>query len=305
MIASWSRRATLALAGAGAAALLVACGSGTVVSDLNPKRFVSFGDGFSDVGQNGYRFTVNDGTLNWTQQLASQYSLPLSAASPGGFSYAQGNARVASADTSSGTHAPSVSAQIDAFLARTSFASNEDVVVVSGGVSDLVAAVNASGISDATTQAARGAGKALADQVRRLVNAGAHHVVLTGVYNLGDTPWARAMGQQGAISDLSIAFNDALLVNIVDLGQYVMYVDSALFYNLVHGKPGNYTLDNGDDPVCTTPDATTCTASTVLSGVDYNKYLYADNLNLTPAAQRLFASDNYAEAVYYKLKRRW
>ena len=45
MIASWSRRSALALACAGAA-LLAACGSGSVVSDLTPTRFISVGDGW-------------------------------------------------------------------------------------------------------------------------------------------------------------------------------------------------------------------------------------------------------------------
>ncbi len=303
MTASWSRRAVLALACAGAT-LLAACGSGSVVSDLTPKRFISVGDGFADVGQNGHRYTVNDGSLNWLQQLAAHYKLTLEPASNGGFGYAQGHARIDSADTRSGTDAPSVKQQIDTLLARTSLIDG-DVVFLGGGIADIVAAVEASGISDASTKAAKDAGKALAAQVRRVVQAGGRHVVVSGLYNLGSTPWARGLGQEAEIERLSVEFNDALLVGVVDLGENVLFFDSALFFNLIYNKPGNYPVDNGKDPVCTTPDASTCTPDTVRAGANYNRWMFADGLYLTPAVQRLFVDDDYTENAYTRFKNRW
>ena len=108
-------------------ALLAACGSGSVVSDLTPKRFITVGDGFMDVGQAGYRYTVNDGSNIWVQDLAAHYQQTITSANSGGWGYAQGGARVAAADAGG---APSVTAQIDAVLARTTFNANDDVVVV-------------------------------------------------------------------------------------------------------------------------------------------------------------------------------
>ena len=61
MFSPWIRRAAGVLLVA-ATALLAACGSGSVVSDLVPQRFITVGDGFADVGQNGYRYTINDGS---------------------------------------------------------------------------------------------------------------------------------------------------------------------------------------------------------------------------------------------------
>ena len=304
MNASWFRRAALALGCAGAVALLAACGSGSVVSDLTPKRFISVGDGFADVGQNGHRYTVNDGSLNWLQQLAAHYKLTLEPASAGGFGYAQGHARIDSPDSRSGTNAPSVRQQIDTLLARTSFVDG-DVMVLGGGIADVVAAVEATGISDASTQAVQDAGRALAAQVRRGGEGGARRVVVTGVYNLGSTPWARGMDREGDIERLSIAFNDALLVGIVDLWDNVLYLDSALFFNLIYNKPDNYPIDNAKDPVCTTPDANTCTPATLRAGADYNRWMFADALYLTPAVQRLFMNDDYVESGYRRFKDRW
>lgn len=304
MIASWSRRAALALACAGATALLAACGSGSVVSDLTPKRFISVGDGFADVGQNGHRYTVNDGSLNWLQQFAAHYGLTLEPASSGGLGYAQGHARIASEDTRSGTNAPSVVQQIDTLLAHTSLVDG-DVVVLSGGIADIVAAVESTGTSSATTQAVKDAGKALAEQVRRVVRAGGRHVFVLGVYNLGSTPWARGLGLEPEIEKLSIDFNYALLADIRDLWVNVLYYDPAQFFNFIYNKPGNYPIDNAKDPVCTTPDASTCTPATVRAGANYDRWLFADDLYLTPAVQRLLVNEDYLENAYTHFKNRW
>ncbi len=305
MTSLWSRRAVLTAACAGiAGAALSACGSGSVASAIKPTRVVSVGDGFSDVGQTGHVFTVNDGTLLWTQQLASYYGLGLTAASAGGFSYAQGDAMVDSADTVSGTNAPSVAAQISSLLTRTTLG-KDDLVFVSGGIADIVNAVNATGISAATTDTVRAAGRALAAQVLRLVNAGATHVAVSGVYNVGITPWAAQKNLVQGIKDLSVEFNTQLLIGINALGDTVLYLDAAQFFNFIVDKPSNFPFDVVVAPACTTPDATTCTTSTIVAGADYTRYLFADNLYFTPAAHRLFVNESYVENAYTKLKMRW
>ena len=304
MKASWTRRAALALVGVSAAAMMAACGDGSVVSDLKPARFITVGYSFADVGQAGGKYTVNDGSLTWVQQLAAHYSLTVDPASAGGWGYAQGYARVDSADTSSGTAAPSVKEQVDQLLARTSMQEG-DVMMLNGGLHDIVAAVNATGISDQTTATVKAAGKALAAQVRRVVAAGATHVVVTGVQNVGLTPWAVRLGEQSSIEKLSVAFNDALLIDIADMGATVLYFDAALFFNLINNKPEGYSIDNEKDPACTTPDARTCTPNTIVPNADYNRYMYADQLNFSPKVQRNFVDRNYGENVYDKFKNRW
>lgn len=62
----------------GSTGLFRACGSGDIVSALVPTRFISLGDGLSDLGQGstGLRYTINDGTLNiWADRLANRYGL--------------------------------------------------------------------------------------------------------------------------------------------------------------------------------------------------------------------------------------
>lgn len=288
----WSRRAFLAAAGAGAAAL-AGCGSGTIESALTPSRILSVGDGFSDVGQAGVRYTVNDGSVNvWSAQLAADYGLGLQAVSAGGLSWAQGGARVAGA-------APSVESQVTALLGSQTLGAN-DLVLVGAGLTDIVAEVTALGISAQTTANVQAAGTVLAAQVRRLVTAGAKYVLVAGVYNLGISPWGVGLNQATALADLCNAFNHAFLVGVVDLGANVLFVDAALYFNLVNATPSYYSLVNVTAPVCTTPDATTCTPATLAAGIDVGQALFADAFYLTPVANRLFGTH-----AYTKLRERW
>jgi len=300
MTGNTSRRAFLALACA-PAALLAACGSSTIESALKPSRLLSVGDSFSDLGQGSSlkRYTVNDSSVNiWTDQVAASYSLPLVAKVSGGWSYAQGGARVSSADTTDGV--PSIEAQITSLLADTTFGTN-DVVLVNAGLDEVVAQVTALGISTQTTTNVKAAGTALGTQVKRLVAAGAKYVVVVGLYNLGHSPWAVTLAQTSALTTLSNQFNEAFLVSTVDLGAHMLYVEDVAYYlNLVYNSPGSYSLSNVTSKACTTTDASTCTTSTIASGLDIATTMFADGVHLTPIVNRLVGS--YA---YTKLIGRW
>ena len=318
MAANWMRR-TVLVAACASAALLAACGSSTTESAFNPERLVAFGDAYSDAGQKGTRYTVNDGSVNnWTLQIASRYGKTLAASSAaGGRSYAVGNARVAIKPDAAGVATTStVTEQIDAFLAAGGVAAN-DLIVINGGPSDVIAGMAAvtAGTQSTTDMvaAARKAGQDLATQVRRLVAAGAKNVVVTGTYDLGKTPWAKAINREALLSDASSRFNEGLLVSIVDLGANVLYVDSAYYVNLYVGTPANYGFNNATTPVCTSLDTTNgigigagqvnsalCTTSTLVASANQDAYVFADSVYLTPNAHRQFG--NYA---YDRLRARW
>ena len=317
MAANWMRR-TVLVAACVSAALLAACGSSTTDSAITPTRFIAFGDANSDVGQNGSRYTVNDGSVNnWTSELVAKYGKSLTAASAGGNSYAVGNARVsAKPDAAGNASTPTIAEQIGTFLASGTFGGS-DVVLLSGGVSDVIAgmaAVQAGTLTEAAMlDAARQSGEELAAQVRRLVNAGAKYVVVTGTYNLSETPWATTIGRTNLLSDASRRFNDGLKVGIVDLGANVLYVDFEYYVNLYTNVPGNWGFSNATSPVCTSVDASNgigigagqvnsalCNASTLVAGGSANSYVFADPVYLAPSAHRQFGV--YA---YDRLRARW
>ncbi|MDD0810873.1 SGNH/GDSL hydrolase family protein [Curvibacter sp. RS43] len=312
MTGKWLRRAVL-LAACASAAVLTACGSSTIESALAPSRFIAFGDGLSDLGQSGSRYTVNDGTVNvWTQQVATSYGLNLSTVSAGGKSYARGHARLISTTDDVGGSTLSVKQQVDAFLAADKFGGN-DVVFINGGLGDLLAQYAASTDATALSNVMSQAGTDLGTQVRRLVTAGAKYVVVSGLYDVSKSPWGVASGQASNISSAVLKFNSALLLSINDLGANVLYIDAAYYYNLVIASPSGYSLTDATNIACTSVDsgkgigigtsqvnASLCTTSTLASGVDYTKYTFADKVYFTPAAQTL-----YGTYAYGRMKSRW
>lgn len=306
----WMRRTLLVLA-SGAALLLAACGSGTIESQFHPSRIVVFGTGISDLGQGGSRYTVNDGGINiWTVQVAANYGLPLATAASGGTSFATGNVRIKNKpDAAGNTATPTITEQIDTFLGRGPIGEN-DLLIVEGGTSDIIAEMAkvtaGTQTQDQMIAAMQQAGRDLAAQVRRLVDAGSLHVMVVGSYDLGRTPWSTATLQQNLISTASTKFNEELLVDMVDLGHNVLYVDAALSYNLLISTPTNYSMSNSVLAVCTSVDpgpgigigtgqvnSALCAPSTVLTGVDYNQFVFADRVYPTPAAHRQFGSYAY------------
>jgi outer membrane lipase/esterase len=316
MASQWMRRGLLALASA-SALVLAACGSGSIESQLQPTRVVVFGDGFSDVGQTGKRYTVNDNGINvWTQGLAGGFGISLLPVAAGGTAYATLNARVSAKPDAVGNNAtPTVAEQIGTFLAGNSITAN-DLVVVNGGISDIVAEMAQVTAGAQTSEQmiadVRQAGRDLGAQVHRLVAAGATHVVVVGTYDLGVSPWARATGQTALLSEASTRFNTELLVSIVDLGATTLYVDAALLYNLMYNNPALYSLINSADPVCNSVDAgvgigvgtgqvnsALCTTSTVIDTA-YGAYLFADRVYPAPGAHIKFG--DYA---YSRVRSRW
>jgi outer membrane lipase/esterase len=317
MSSHWMRRALLALASV-SALLVVACGSGSIESQLQPARIVAFGDGFSDMGQGGSRYTVNDASINvWAQRVAASFGLPLTAVAAGGTAYATGNVRINSKPDAAGSNAtPTVTEQVDQFLAGHSIG-GDDLLIIGGGIGDIVAeAANVSSGAQSSEQMlanARQAGRDLGAQVRRLVQAGAEHVVVVGPYDLGKSPWAIATGQASLLSQASGRFNEQLLLSIVDLGANVLYVDAALLFNLMVSSPSAYDLVNVTEPVCTSIDpgpgigigagqvnSALCNTGTLVAGADYARYLFADRIYPAPQGHRKFG-----EYAYDRIRARW
>lgn len=315
MTVTWMRRA-LALGLCLSAALLAGCGSSSIESQLRPARVIAFGDSFSDLGQSGTRYTVNDGSINvWAQQVATSYGSTLASAASGGTSYAQGHARVNTKPDSAGSSSTkTIAEQVTTFLG-SSTVGGTDLVLVNGGITDVIAEMSAVAAGTRTSDQAlanvQQAGRDLGAQVRRLVAAGAKYVAVAGTYDLSRSLWGVALntatpGQGATLSTLSGKFNEAFLVSVVDLGANVLYLDAAFYFNLVTSTPTGYSLSNGTDPVCTSVDAGAgigtgpgqvnsglCTTGTLVSGADYSKYLFADRVYFTPVVNRLFGTRAY------------
>lgn len=252
--------------------LLSACGSGDIVSALKPSRIRVLGDGLSFLGTP--RFTVNDGSARlWVDQLAGRYGLSLTAAD----SFATGTATAAD-----------IAAQITAAGAPGS----NDLFVINAPMKDIFD-------SGANTTTAAAAGVTLANAVRGLIASGAQYVLFAGVYDLGKSPAAIALGQVQAYSDASLALNNAFKVNATDLGKNLLFVDLAFYVNELVRIPGTYGLTTVNTPVCNVSPATACTTATLVAS-NYEDYLFADDRYITPEAHRLFGDYAYDQII-----RRW
>lgn len=308
MSSHWLRRWPLLAAGA-LVALVTACGGGKIEDRLDPGRIVSFGTGLSDVGQNGSKYTVNDGSVNiWAEVIATSYGLTLTAMVSGGDSYAEGNVRAVTEPDAAGSSASrTVREQVDAFLGGDSFRGS-DLVLVDGGTSDVIAEVQQV-ILGAQTQGtaeanARQAGRDLGAQVLRMVSAGANYVIVAGSYNLGRSPWAAQTAQSSLMDAVSSEFNTGLLISLAGAGANVLYMDAAYFFNLVTSNPSSYGMSDAVSLACFSVDplagigtgnnqvnSSLCTPATALPS--YNSYVFADRVYFTPQAQREFGEYAY------------
>ncbi len=288
------RRLLLALSCA-TAALLAACGSGSIVDPFTPTRILSVGDSFSDLGQDGKRYTVNDDTINiWSQQAALNWGLPLIASNKGGLSYARGDALI------SGPTGNSIEAQVTELLSKNTLQSG-DLVLINGGLADIMTIVANDGFSQLAFDKANAAGVALGAQVLRLVNAGAKRVLAVGLYPLGLSPMGTASGQSTNFTNITLAFNNAFKLSMVNLGANVLYLDSSQYYGQVYYTPTNFPpLNNSVTEACITVLVTDCTPATIRPGYDYNTLVYASGVYFTPTSHRLLG--NYA---YNQIKNRW
>ena len=134
---------------------------------------------------------------------------------------------------------------------------------------------------------------------------------LAGVYNLGRSPWAVQLGSDGMLQTLSTSFNNGLLVTLVNDGANVLYVDFALYFNQQTSSGSN--VGNYTTAACTSGDpgpgigtgtgqvnSKLCTPATVLPGINYGDYLFADRIYPTPRGHTLFG--DYARG---RIENRW
>jgi outer membrane lipase/esterase len=273
------------------AALLSACGSGSTFEPLSPARVISFGDGLSDVGQTGAKFTVNDGTVNiWVERVASSYGKTITPQVSGGLGFARGGARV-------NTGANSIADQITAFLAANTIGAS-DLLIIDAGVAELAALAAANPADAALAIAADAAGRALGAQVLRLTAANGKHVVIANAPDLGKTPFASAQARVAGFSAATRAFNDGLKIALASVTNSVLFVDNEAYINTLYTTPT--TLGAGGNvttPACT-GIVTACNASN--ANASYGVFLFADDRHLTPRAHVLLGDNAYS-----KIKNRW
>jgi outer membrane lipase/esterase len=306
-------RTLKALCTVAVAVLLSACGgASSTVEPFKPTRIIAFGDGFSYVDANGYGLsTVQTNEVDNTiaGRIAARVNFPVKsvAANPlaatGGFSYATANARVAD-----------VNNQITAFLASAGgVVAKQDLILVTVGNWDIYDAVTSNANLDTATSN-------LVAGIARLVAAGAEHVVVMPAINMARTPWALTAPNGKSLEDiqkLSIttstlpsltSFNFLLLQKLNaaypqdkkpvyvldragDFNSFAGKFDTNGTTRIINASGLALTSDTGFyQPVCPTPTVLEgCTVASLNGSTNYQSYVFADNINLTPLANRFLA----------------
>jgi phospholipase/lecithinase/hemolysin len=325
-----------------ALALLAACHGGdnnasnppsTNPPTVNPPvtfQVVSFGDSLSDVGTyapiaqpvGGGRFTTNPGQV-WTQDVANFYGGTLTAAYTGGFGfpltahadglgYAQGGARVTDrngidfkANGTGATTVPVVTQVQNYLAAHGSFNANQLVLVNGGGTDIRIHEDAVAGSSETMTQADQAVGLAaqqLAGIVGQILQAGAKHVVVSNVGNIGVSPLGVGSADHGAkLTLLTQTFNAALTSALQASGiqNQVISVDQYTFINntLAALQANGFTVGN-TGVACNLQllsrqiliSSLFCSPSTYTVPNADQTYMFADEDHPTTHLHALFAS---------------
>jgi len=310
-----------ALCAVTAATLLSACGgASSTVDPFVATRVIAFGDGFNYVdGAGAGLSTVQTGETDNTiaGRIAARYGIVVknvqtnALAATGGFSYATADAKVSNVVT-----------QIDDFLTSANgTVAKKDLIIIAVGNWEIKAAV----ASTTPTADMDAATTNLVTAIQRLTAAGAEHVVVMPAINMARTPWAATRPNSKSLADiqqLSIttsslpglnSFNFLLLTKLNAAFRQdrkpVYLLDRSSDFNNFAGKFDTngttriinvsglaLTADTGlYVPVCT---AHTAMAGCALGGLDttspltatsYQSYVFADDMNLTPLANRFLA----------------
>ncbi len=305
----WAQRGLRSVA-ACALVLLAACGSSSKFEEFIPTRIVSVGDQLSYLGNSALtpafsdRFTINNtatdtGVNNWVLQLAASYGLStnLTTADP---------AVVARTDATA-NRVSDLAGRLTGFTSRSG-----DMLVVNGGVADIIA------LADAVADTPASTAQALAD----IAAAGANlqsfltsqqnsfkHILVLNAYDMRSSPYASSKtlstyngGFSQFLHDMTRAFNNGLIRNAgtFPAGSGIRLFDlETLFLNANLYNFG-ITAAGMTSTTSTCPSFTTeairkaCTTTTAAaSRSDYASYLFADTKFPSPVAHQLLGSQVY------------
>lgn len=308
------RGATLAAAVAGALLLAACGGSAEVDQEFEARRVIVLGDENSllvDPGstRNGRKYGVNgtvsdsDPTIDcnvyplWVQGLASHYNLRFPECNVGGGVQANPQSRMRAAY---GARATDLSTQIGTQLVESSFRS-DDLVTVLVGSWDVINAYTqypAKG-EDELVRDVEAAAAETARQVNRLADLDAR-VLISTIPDISYSPWARREASEHTDTDradlirrLVQRYNAALRSAIRNDGRKIGLLLTDELTQAVAKIPGTAGIVNSALAVCdparsslVPPSSLDCTPFTLIANGNATSYLWADELHLTPGAQK-------------------
>ncbi|MCI0747990.1 MAG: SGNH/GDSL hydrolase family protein [Verrucomicrobia subdivision 3 bacterium] len=252
-------------------------------------RITVFGDSLSDIG-NLHRLTegfppppyvegrFSNGEL-WIEYLAEDLGMDLLPED----NYAVGGATTGSVNVNGpvfGLNLPGLQDQIAAFLAarQPSGADPEALYVIWAGANDFFLALE--GGVDPATMIAGGVSNTVR-AVHLLWSAGAAHIMVVNVPDLGLTPSGLASGRSAAITQLAAAYNHLLgtaLQNLAHADVQTIFVDAFATLQAMVTSPADF-------------DFTNVTTSFLSTGGDPSEFLFWDMVHPTTRGHQVFGRE--------------
>lgn len=275
----------------------------------NYSNAIFFGDSLSDSGSfapalppGTGRFTTNPGPV-WAEVLGARLGFTIRPGNQGGTDFAEGGARVSQLPgvpdaPPTGTATP-VRSQVGNYLATTGGgADSRALYAVWAGANDIFTIAGSAAADPASAQAyLTTTASELAGEVARLAAAGARHIVVLNLPDIGATPFGASLGAAGAagVTQLSAGYNQLLATSLGATGIPVLQLDTFSLLREVQADPARYGFTNASLPACGATPSLLCTsASLVAPGADQD-FVFADGVHPTTAAHALLA--DFVESV--------
>jgi outer membrane lipase/esterase len=278
---------------------------------------ISFGDSLSDAGQYAAlpppfyfgaqgSFTTNPDDV-WTQVLASSYGLSQTASLAGGTNYAWGGAPTSFAVQTvpfplqcvpATLPCRSVAQQIGQHLAANGGHADGDALYTYwAGANDLFNYLGAAGaglITSGQAQQFTGASAATAvGEIAALQAAGAQHIVVLNLPDIGLTPSFRGTASQASVSGLVFVYNDQFNQRLASLADGIIPINAYGLINEVIADPAAYGFSNVTGTACnlalTGGSSLFCTPAAYVSSDANETYLFADGVHPSGAAHAMLA----------------
>jgi outer membrane lipase/esterase len=291
-----------------AGAVALALGLVSVVHATgNPKstfdNVIAFGDSLSDAGnlslfevpslQPPQKFTTNPGTIT-VQNVAAGLGYSLTASLAGGNDYAWGGAGINNNDPSTPPGVPTITMQVNSYLAAHPTLDSHALYTMWGGANDIFYAATTPATAQTQIVAAAQQEVKLLGEMQA---AGARNILVFNLPNIGLTPSAQVGGASAVSSatTLSVIYNGQLNAGIGQLGRGIIPVNAFALLSQVIANPGAYGFSNVTTPACGV-GSNSVLCGPVHSGLPYtyapgtnNTYLFADGVHPTTGADRMLA----------------
>jgi phospholipase/lecithinase/hemolysin len=255
-------------------------------------RIIVFGDSLSDTGN---FFALTGGVRSpppyfegrfcngpiWVEYLADDLGMSFNTED----NYAVGGALTGSDNFNDGflgLQYPGVQDEITTFLQKNSGHADPDALyVVSAGANDFFAVLTGGG--DPAALIANGVANT-AQAIQRLAMAGAQHIAVPNIPDIGVTPEAQSSGAAAAITQLCSTYDQFLTGGLQSLeaaGVRTIQIDAFTVLQEMAGEPEDFGFTNVGDPLL----------GVLIAGgnANPNEYLFWDTAHPTTRAHEVLA----------------